>query len=113
MLIPTMLSTAAPVGSKKSMRTLCVVSDVLETAISVNQPPPLTTCGKSIAPGPPMIADAGPTAPVAPVGGPPVVVPDRDAGPLDGMNVVDGNGNGNVELNTGVAANEPSRKFMG
>ena len=60
-----------------------------------------------------MNTDAGPTAPVPAVGGTPVVVPDRDAEPPDGVNVVEGNGNGLVALNTGVAANDPALKFMG
>jgi len=75
-----MLRIAIPDGSKKSMRTLCEISDMFDMAISVNHPSPLTTCGKRIAPGPPISAEAGPTEPVPPVGGTPVVVPpDRDA----------------------------------
>src|SRR5262245_16065894 len=105
-----MLMIVVPVGSNMSRRTLCVNSDVLETAISVNHPPPLTICGKSDALGPPMVPDTGPT-PAVPVPVPPVVPAERDVEPPDGMN--GGIGNGLVELNTGVAAKEPSRKFMG
>src|SRR5215475_383875 len=54
-VIPVTLFTRTPVGLKKSMRITCVPAEVLPTAISVVHPPPVTTCGNTRAPGPPIV----------------------------------------------------------
>jgi len=53
--IPVTLFRRTPVGLKKSMRIICVPAEVLPTAISVVQPPPVTTWGNTKAPGPPIV----------------------------------------------------------
>src|SRR5262249_2781464 len=47
------LVATAPLAPKNAMRMLCDPADVLPIAISVDQPPPVTTCGNTNDVGPP------------------------------------------------------------
>src|SRR5262245_22436195 len=100
--ISVRLSVLTPLAPKKSMRMTCVPAEVLPTAISVDQPPPVATCAKITEEPPPILMA---------VTGRPSPNPGRPDGAVMGRLAIGGTGVGVERLVSGTDVKSSPRKF--